>query len=196
MKQPNIDALIEKFYDGKTSIEEEDFLKQFLLANEDTKYEDVRLHFEMMNVMSNSNDELSDGFEDNLLKKLKKTSANGKRIKLIRTFFGIAASVAILISVWITVSIAGSKQLYGTINDPVLAFAETKKIIQEVSRNVKKGVSPVTTNLKKVEKGIEKTKNVKKVDEAINNVKQIKKLDETSALLRSMTKVKVKAGNS
>jgi hypothetical protein len=73
--------------------------------------------------------------------------------------------------------------VYGTVTDPIAAFAETKKVLQEVSKNVKKGVTPVSATLKKAESGLKKTKN-------------IKKLNNTGLLLKSMTKVTVNYGKS
>ena len=137
-----------------------------------------------MNNLFDSEDQLDNSFDEKILKEI--SSSNQKNIKryyIPRILSGIAATALILISIWGVSSLLSPKEVYGTINDPQAAFAETKKVLQKVSTNVNKGVAPATTTIKKAESGLEKTKS-------------IKKLNNTGQLLKSITKVTVNYGKS
>jgi hypothetical protein len=196
MNQQNINALIKRYYEGTTSVEEEDYLKNYLNNNDDD-FDEIHSHINVLNEISNSNEELNSDFDVKIIGQLDNPDNNKKsRLNFIRTISGVAATIIVLISIWVATDFISPKAVYGTVNDPVIAFAETKKALQEVSKNVKKAVSPVKINFKKVEDGFDKTSKIKKVNEAIENVKKIKKLSNTGLLLKSMTKVTVKSGKS
>ncbi len=184
MKQQEINALIEKYYQGKSTADEEKSLKLYLKNNKEAKYDTLRSQFQIMNDIHNSEDQLDSSFDEKILKTISPSGkVHKKRYHLQRILSGVAATVLILISIWVVSSLLSPKEVYGTINDPQTAFAETKKALQKVSKNVKKGVAPATTTIKKAESGLDKTK-------------KIKKLNNTGQLLKSMTKVTVKYGKS
>lgn len=187
MKQQEINALIEKYYQGKSTTDEEEFLSRYLKNNTEVEYDALRSQFQIMNDIFDSEDKLDSSFDEKILKGVSPSSqGNSKRYYIQRILSGVAATVLILISIWMVSNLLNPKEVYGTINDPQAAFAETKKALQKVSKNVNKGVAPATTTIKKAESGLDKTK----------KVKNIKKLNNTGLLLKSMTKVTVKYGKS
>lgn len=184
MKPQEINALIEKYYQGNTSEEEEKILRNYLKDNKEEKYQDV---ISQLNALSNfyeDDDVLDESFNKKILQELSKSqTSNTKLFNSRHIISGVAATILLAISIWIASSIFQPKEVYGTVTDPIAAFAETKKVLQKVSKNVKKGITPPSTTLKKAESGLKKTKN-------------IKKLNNTGLLLKSMTKVKVNYGKS
>ncbi|MBC8320103.1 MAG: hypothetical protein H8E34_05210 [Bacteroidetes bacterium] len=187
MKRQDINILIEKFYQGKSTPEEDKILKDVLRNNTDEEFAAVRSQFQIMNNIYSVNDSLNESFDEKILQNISTSKpAKTKLFNMQRILSGIAATVLILISIWVVSGILSTKEVYGTINDPHAAFAETKKALQKVSGNVNKGVKPATTNIKKAESGLDKTK----------KVKNLNKLNNTGLLLKSMTKVKVNYGKS
>ncbi len=187
MKQQEINVLINKFYEGDLTSEEELLLNELLKNNQEEEYNSVRTQLQIMNDFFDSEDHLDDSFDEKLLQEISSTyPIKTKRYDMNRTISGVAATVLLLISIWVVTSILSTNEAYGTIKDSHVAFAETKKILQKVSGNIKKGVKPVSKTVKKAEEGLNKT----------SKVKNIKKLNNAGLLLKSMNKVTVKFGKS
>lgn len=187
MKQQDVNVLIDKYYEGNLLSDEELFLKNYLKTNHDKEYNLIRTQLQIMSDISTEEDGLDKSFDTKLMQEISKSNHNKtRRYYLQRTLSGIAATVLILISIWVVTSILSTKEAYGTIHDSHAAFAETKKILQKVSGNIKKGVKPVSKTIKKAEAGLNKAKKVNK----------IKKLNNAGMLLKSMNKVNVNFGKS
>jgi|FLOH01.1.fsa_nt_gi hypothetical protein len=185
MKTQEINVLIDKFYEGNLTSEEELLLNELLKDNLEEKYNYVRVQLQIMNNFFDSEDSLDDSFDEKVLLEISKTNPVAKkRYSIQRILSGVAATALILISILVVTSVLNTKEAYGTINDSDVAFAETKKILQKVSTNINKGVKPVTKTVKKAEEGLNNTSKVKK----------IKKLNNAGLLLKSMNKVTVKLG--
>ncbi|NQU35916.1 MAG: hypothetical protein HQ521_22020 [Bacteroidetes bacterium] len=197
MNNQDINALIDRYYEGSLSVEVEESLFDFLKNNDDPKYAEIKMQINALNILFDDEEILDDEFDEKLLEKLSAFEPTRiARFNINRILSGIAATVLILITIWIASNILSSKEVYGTVNDPQIAFAETKKALQKVSGNVKKGVIPAATSMKKVETSLENTKKVTKATDAIKQVQKINKLNETGELLKLMTKVTVKSGKS
>ena len=197
MKQYNINALIVKYYEGTLPIVEEEYLINYLKDNDEPQFADIKLQISVMAGFFDDEKMLDDTFDINILEKLGESeSTNAKRFNISRIFSGIAATALILISIWFASNIINPKEVYGTINDPKVAFSYTKKALQKVSGNVKKGVMPAAKSMKKVEKSLDNTGKITKATDALKEVQKINKLNEAGKLLKSMTKVTVKYGKS
>ena len=194
MKQYNINALIVKYYEGELLLEEEEYLINYLKDNDEPQFADIKLQIDTMAGFFDDEKILDNTFDIDILEKLGESKSN--RFNISRIFSGIAATGLILISIWIASNIINPKEVYGTINDPKVAFSYTKKALQKVSGNVKKGVMPAAKSMKKVENSLDNTSKVKKATDALKNVQKINKLNEAGKLLKSMTKVTVKYGKS
>lgn len=195
MKPAKLDLLIEKYYAGETSPEEEKELKAFILEGDiPAEHLELKEQFEIMNLMSNEH--LSDDFDAKLLENL-----SGKK-KAAKTFIGsfwvsgVAATILLLITIWFGTDLLQPKAVYGTITDPELAFNETKKVLDEVSKKMNKGITPAKKTVDKVEGSVKQAGEIKKINEALNKAKSIDKLEEASDLLKSMNKVYIRIGNS
>lgn len=194
MKAQDINIMMEKYYNGELTIDEERELKSVVLDNDNEEYAILRDYFRIMDEIASQ--ELTDPeFDDRILEIISESEKKKKTIPINwRSVSTIAATVLVLISIWLFTDIINTKEVYGTINDPAIAFAETKQALQKVSKNVNKGVKPASSTIDKVDSGIKKTENVKKASDALDNMKKINKLKEPGELLKSVTKVTVKAG--
>ncbi len=187
MKQQEVNKLIDRYFSGQSTEEEENVLKGYLKNNDDEQYNDLRLQFQIMNDVFDSDNKLDDLFDNKIMNEIAKSaSGKTKHYNILRIISGIAATVLVFISIWAATNILSPKEVYGTINDPKVAFAEAKMILQKVSSNVKKGIKPASTTIKKAENGLNKTK----------KAKNLKSLNNANLLLKSMTKVTVKYGKS
>lgn len=123
MELQNIKALIEKYFDGTTSVQEEKQLKVYFssdnVAPELEKYRNLFSYF--------SKEKQAKSTREIVIKP--KTRFN----------FWIAASVVVAIGIGITFFQPKGQDDLGTFNDPEIALLETQKALRLVAENINKG---------------------------------------------------------
>jgi hypothetical protein len=187
--------LIDKFYAGETTEQEELQLKN-LLEHKDLPQEFYAEKAYFLAMQKASEQVLDDSFEDKLFTKIEQNQP-AKSMKFWNySISGVAAAILIFLAVWFGTDLLRPTQVYGTIEDPQVAFAETKKVLDEVSKKLNKGIEPVKKTVDKVETNIKKTSEIKKINESLHKTKSIQKIDEASELLKSFSKVYVNYGKS
>ena len=166
MKPAKLDLLIEKYYAGETSTAEEKELKEYLLSEDIPKsYLELKEQFEIMDLMSDA--QLTDDFDAKLMQTISREKKGSKTF--IGSFWvsGIAATVLLLITIWFGTDLFHPKAVYGTITDPELAFNETKKVLDEVSKKMNKGITPAKKTVTKVESSVKQAGEIKKINTAL-----------------------------
>jgi hypothetical protein len=195
MSPKDIENLVEKFFSGETSEMEEARLRALVKADDLPDHlTDVRLYFEAMD--SQQEEMLDNSFEDDLFSIIESRGSKPVKRRWIYRVASVAAAILILISIWFGTDLFDPKPAYGTIDDPVMAFQETKKVLDEVSKKMNKGLKPAKKTVDKVEDNVKKAGEVKKIDNALKKTKEINKLDKASDFLKSFNKVYVDYGNS
>jgi len=195
MTPAELKKLLEKFYDGQTSEPEENELRTWLnQADLPEEFFGDREYFRAMTVLKEET--LDASFERELFKKLKPE----KQVKTVRIWSlsvsGVAATIAVFLAIWFGTDLLSSKEVYGTINDPKVAFNESQKILEEVSKNLDKGLKPAKKTVDKVEENVKKTGEINKLNKALEKTKSIHEIDNASKLLKSFSKVTVNYGKS
>jgi hypothetical protein len=191
MKKHDKNNIADKFFNSELEPDEE---KKILLDDEILENDEaLKAYFSVMSELHK--DKLPEkNFDTKILNIISEDSAPEiSRTISWQRIVGIAASILILLSVWFILE-NNQKPIYGTISDPDLAFAETKEILLNVSDKLNEGLKPASKTIKKIDKGIKNSKTIKKAEETIKNINNINKLNKTEDLLKSMTKVTVKAG--
>ena len=187
--------LIEKFYAGETTEYEEGQLKAYFdLADLPTDLAREKEYF--MAMRSLKSEQLDEEFEKDLFNQINKDKPSGTFRIWGYSLSAVAAAIAVFLMVWFGTDLLNPKEVYGTINDPHIAFNETQKALDEVSKKMNKGLKPVKATVEKVEENVKKTGEVKKIDKALNKARSLHKLDEASELLKSFSKVYVNYGKS
>lgn len=175
-----IEKLLEKYFDGDTSLEEEKILKDFF--KEDSIPPHLASLKEVFNYFSteNFNDRLGDTFNQKILSKINDFEADDKHIKRRRIFYyvsGIAASILIIISIFTKFDPFRSK-LNDTFENPQAAYIETQKALLLVSEMLNRGLKPVD-NMATFEDGMEQMSRVKSLGSGMEEVEKISKFYET-----------------
>jgi 7-cyano-7-deazaguanine synthase in queuosine biosynthesis len=126
MELDKIENLLEKYFEGETSLPEEKQLRAYFTSDE------VEPHLQQYRVIFGY---FKDAQQEELKEKLvKKRNAN--------TWLSLAASVVVMFGVG-TYAYLNEQQDLGTYNDPEKAFLETQKALMLLSKNVNKGVNSV-----------------------------------------------------
>lgn len=186
MNLQRIEQLIEKYESGKTSSKEETELKEFF-SRENVpfhlrSYKDLFTFFD-----TSAKEELPDKeFDDRILKAIsndKIIPISNRRTRSIYLITGIAASIIILIGLYFQFGL-NQPSFEDTYDDPMLAYAETKKVLLMVSGNLNSG----TNELQKVSefnKGLNELDRISTFETGMKNLEKISILDKSKKIITS-----------
>lgn len=143
----SVEALLEKYYDGATSLEEERQLKAFF--NSDNVPDALRHEQMQFRYYNNAAAETTNTIIDTIPDTNKTTAANAKRTIRFKPGIAMAAALAAGIALLLGVTImmkqeAARKTNTDTYKDPRIAYAETKKALLLVSAKLNKGNKNLT----------------------------------------------------
>jgi hypothetical protein len=170
MNSEEIKRLLEKYYAGDSTSEEELLLKKFF--SEEDAPGDLNDEKEIFMYYSQSSHvpEPSADFEDRILSAINtedKDIVRIKRRKLYVTLSGIAAGMLILAGSYFFFT--NKSELRDTYSDPELAYAETMKILYEVSSRLNHG----TQALEQISQLQDKTqKSLATINKSTNIIKE------------------------
>jgi hypothetical protein len=140
MKNKDVILLLEKYYKGETSVDEESSLKEYF-RNENIP-EVFRVEQDIFAYYSKKQTvpEPSKGFDERLIEALENADFSDGRLrmrKMLLAVTGIAAGLLILTGTWfIFVRNTDPKD---TFSDPEIAYAEAVKILHDVSYRLNSG---------------------------------------------------------
>lgn len=165
MKNDQINRLLEKFYAGETSLEEEKLL-QWELARRDLP-EEMKPHQDIFSYLAaGSKEKIEDEeFFDRIEKKMEDGSGSLRRQKS-RFLYPLAAAAAVLIAVGIFILARpdGSSLDKYDIDEPDKAFSEAKKALMLVSVNLNYGIKELD-KISALDKGLNELEILSKIDE-------------------------------
>lgn len=131
MELKQIEILLDKYFDAETSIAEEKQLKAYFASD------NVAPHLEHYRpVFGYFVQSGTQQFEQPI------PLQPGKQRKYV-AWLSVAASVAVLFGVFTFINTPAQQEDLGTFNDPEVAFRETQKALDMLSKNVNKGVNSV-----------------------------------------------------
>jgi hypothetical protein len=189
MNLQRIEELIEKYERGETTAEEEQLLKSFLLNEEVPphlrNYKALFAYFE-----SSKNEELpSIDFDDKVLaaiqdeKIIPMAYGNRKRLYFI---ISVAAGLLILFGLYFRYGLNGTSP-DDTFNDPMLAYAETKKILLKVSANMNAGVNEMKS-IKEFNAGLSELEKVSAFQTGLNQLEKVTIFEKAQEIITTKNK--------
>jgi hypothetical protein len=138
MDSKKIEELLNKYWDCETSLEEEQELREYFKeSNIPEQYKETASLFRYFNHRKKKTiDDAS--FDKEVLRKVK-TGSKGKVVSLVYNAMRIAAGIAVLVVAvyFVRTEIRKStpQEIVDTYDDPKLAFEETKKALQMISKS-------------------------------------------------------------
>lgn len=141
MNKEEIDGIIEKYYMGEASADEEALLRAFF--SDENIPEEYKTEKELFGYFMDRTiiPEPKAGFEENIIKSIRKNEKAGDKIFSIPAQFlpylSIAAGILIIIGLWFFTS---RNKTVDSFNDPQLAYNETMRVLFDVSSRMNRGV--------------------------------------------------------
>lgn len=180
MEINKIEELLARYYEGQTTLEEEETLRGYFSGSEVPGYlqPDKDLFLGIAN--EKSQEVLSPEFELDILKAIQESEIKEKysRKSISRQLYwisGVAASLILLIATYFFLQ---SNSIQDTYDNPQLAYNETKKILSYVSSKMNKGLDPVQESLYTYNVGTSELGRLSKINEGMEDVKSISRLYE------------------
>ncbi len=186
MENYQIHRLLEKFFEGNTSIEEEKALQNYFASDTsgDTEWRLLKRQFDLFasarDLKFNSLD-----LESEILQKIEdfekqKIEEPKRSFPLTRFLVAASISLAVILS---GVFILRSKKNgpTDTFADPQLAYAETQKALLFVSQKLNEGMKPLD-NINKIKDATGQLKNLEKMDESLGMLNLVSFINHSSNL--------------
>ena len=197
MKPREFKELVDKYYAGETSEEEEVALKAML--NQDAfaeQFADVKSQILAMMELEKETG-LDETFDQHILQEISTTKKPfaSRRIWGYQ-MSGVAAAALVFLAIWFGSDLFQPKAVYGTITDPKIAFSETQKVLDTIAKKMNKGTVPMKKTVKELDKNLSKVSRIKEINTTINKMKKLENLDRVSELFKSFSKVSVNYGKS
>jgi hypothetical protein len=183
MNLQKIETLIGKYERGETTLEEELELKIFFAK------ENVPLHLagyrELFSFYRKAAEvEMPDpDFDRRILEHItggQPAKSSGKKPRRLYPALAAAASIVVLFGLYFLLSDNSRQQ--DTFDDPALAYAETKKILLQVSGNLNDGVEELG-NIKEINKGLDDLGHISSFNEGMKSMKKISVLDKSRDMI-------------
>ena len=180
MKIPEIEILLAKYYEGKTSLDEENVLRRYFSESEVPEHLQPDRDLFLGLVADKTREPIHIDFERDILGVVEETKAAKevhKRSIPQRLYWisGIAASLMLIIASYFFLQ---SNSMQDTYSNPQLAYNETKKILSYVSTKMNKGLDPVEEGLYSFSNGTGELEKLSKISKGMDEVKSVSNLYE------------------
>jgi len=141
MNKEEIKHLLQKYYNGDTTLDEEIYLKNFFRGGDIPEEMIIEKEIFRYFILPSVIPEPSADFEEKIFSAIDHGESNivksRKRSRLYKTLTGIAAGLMILAGSYFFFT--GRSEPHDTYSDPELAYAETMKILNDVSARLNRG---------------------------------------------------------
>lgn len=145
MKEDELKRLLERYYEGSSTEEEEKRIREFFRLNSPAGYETERDLFALCEPEIKV-PEPSSGFEPGILGRIDEYETGRRNMrKLLLPLSGIAATLLLIAGSYFYIS--GRNRIADTYSDPAIAYAETVRILYSVSAQMNRAagnLAPVT----------------------------------------------------
>ena len=174
--------LLQKYYNGETTLKEEDTLKKYFVDNLHIgeEFQAEKEQFVMFDKAKKQDVPFKD-FEKDLEKIIDNQKVKYPVFRSNKTWIqiaAVAASVLIIFGVYNSIKyFAGKPEYKDTIDDPYIAYEETKNALQYISEKLNYGTKELN-NVSKFNSGVQKLSTVSRLDQGLGKLQLLSKLPE------------------
>ncbi|TSA28948.1 MAG: hypothetical protein D4R67_02855 [Bacteroidetes bacterium] len=185
MTTKEIEALLERYYEGVTTLQEEHSLREYFQRKDVPGH--LKEHKELFGFFGfDSKGKVSPGFEVALLEKLQKgriVRMDPPKKRLVLTL-SLAASIVLVAGLvtLVRLGVFNPSQPYGTITDPQLAYAEAKNALYLVSSRLNDGLAQAQ-QLETFNTGLQKMGKLQSFSTGLDELTKINQLDKYQPII-------------
>ncbi|UCH13963.1 MAG: hypothetical protein JSV22_12770 [Bacteroidales bacterium] len=174
--------LLQKYYNGETTLKEEDILKKYFIENPDIdeEFQAEKEQFVMFDRAKKQEVPIKD-FEKDLEKLIDNQKVIYPVFRSNKTWMkiaGVAASILIIFGIYNSIKyFTGKPEYKDTIDDPRIAYEETKNALLYISEKLNYGTKELN-NISKLNSGVQKLNTVSRLDQGLGKLQLLSKLPE------------------
>lgn len=175
MSSPRIEKILQKFYQGETSLEEERLLREHFLRDEAAaNIQELKSQF--LHGEEESRKSLPGSFDDDVIRAIQLRERKQKVSKRTTIFYvsGVAATVLLMISIFFHFNSIGPPSVAG---DPDAAFEEASKVLFFVSEKFNQGTGPIA-KIDHFGQGMDNLQSIKKFDQGMKKTRPVSKFNQ------------------
>lgn len=189
MERKNIKALLERFYAGETSRKEEVFLQEFFSQPEvPEEFQAEKEHFLLLQQWQ-SESPLDEAFDAKIMQKIGTSHKPESRSIGWYALAGVAASILLVLALWVGSMQDKKTSLPGTTSNPALAYAQVRTTLQMVSANLNAGLRPAKRVTRELSASLERASEIKILNTSLKPVKKLDEIDRARRLMESVNSV-------
>ena len=181
------DKLIEKYFNGETTLQEEKELKTFLFSSNELTEEQKQLksHFMALDEMAalEPDETLDTKIMDAIAARqqtakttLNSANAKNKRYSLVYSLSAIAATALILFTIWSTTGLFHGKQSFFQDEKSLMAYRQATDALEILAVNFDKGLSKTSQATKPLNTSLKILGNVEVVNKSMETLRPVEKL--------------------
>lgn len=184
MDTRQIKTLLEKYFDGMTSLEEDQILFGYFSGKDVA--EELLPHRDHFRLLQAGRDPMvpDHSFEEKLAGLLSDPVVLPSAKPAVRLFPRIAAAAAVAVLIGASVLFVARNSLNNnrdTYSDPQLAYQETRKTLLYISQTMNKGMEPLQ-NVNKINTGTRHLQSLKKMDSSLGMLNMVSFINNSSNL--------------
>ncbi len=183
MDEVKLKYLLNRYFEGNSSIEDEKSLKEYFKGTVDPEFYPLKKQFNLIEQSRNQMYE-SSRLESSILSAIdaleNKNRPEPKRKNVFMFRVMAAASIALIISLAIFLP-KYRNQTKDTFTDPKLAYIETQNALLLISSKMNKGIEPLS-NINKINTGSEQLQHLKRMDESMGMLNVVSLINNASNL--------------
>ena len=187
MNYDNIYILLEKYFNGESSVKEEETLKEFFQNNTEIPEELLPLKSQFAAIDTLSSEKLAESFDNKILEAIAEkpihtavNSANRKtrfiKHPLSIGISAVAASLLLLLTIWTTTDIFNNKTVDAKNANLTLDYQQATDALSLLAINFDRGLNQTQQAAKPLNKSIDMLSNIQKVNKSIETLKPLSNL--------------------
>lgn len=179
MNSRQIEILLERYFSGETSLEDEKVLKEFFQGKDIPAHlASLKEQFEFFSV-EKEKEELDASFDDKIIELINQEESQSNR--RTRRFYiyaasGIAASLLIIMSLFFQFD-PFTKRIKETFSDPQLAYTEARRALLMVSQTLNSGIDPIA-KASKLNDGVQELSKISFLSSGMTEFNKVSKFYE------------------
>jgi hypothetical protein len=177
MKTSEIRTLLQKYYDGLTSPQEEAAIEDFLINGPVIhELEADRLHFQSILAMRDEDIPVPEDLEDSIRANLNRIQIRPEKStrRVIYLIMSAAAALLLMVSTYVFVSNQNQTEY---VTDPNIAYAESKEALELISKYFNEGTAQLNS-LAKIDMAMEPLNKLSSLNKVANGLSKLGKVQD------------------
>jgi len=191
MEPEKVKIGLERFYAGETSAEEEALLKAFFSGTDVPEgLAAEKEHFRML-MQWQSETPLDETFDNRIMEHINVLAKRKRSFTGWYALAGVAASVLLVLALWLGNRQDKKSALPGTTTNPALAYVQARTALQLLSGTLNEGVRPASETVAEMTGAMQKMAEMGTLNAAVKPIKKLSEMERARQLMEPLNVVYV-----